>query len=524
MARHANRLARQRARRVARGVSARLRDRRERKPSVGFFEKPLSVDRVVIRLYGRSMMRILHPSENSGILTQCTSPAYAVLLPLIVICLASGSFLRAADDSGNTRTQSGEISKGNKPTNADLAATSLAEGLLSYYPFNGNANDEAGGGFHGVVHNAQLTSDRFGNAGQAYYFDGASSIDFGANQNLGRPSTAFTVTVWFKAEGFGPIFTDYEGTGSGGDEIFAFSSTIDNNPVNSSLPNYLSTGSRNYPALGLDHTAYNSDVTFIGRGWHALAYVMDGAGNCRVYIDGTPKAVLPYNPSLDYVQAPRWQAGRTLFAGDELFFTGGIDDIRIYTRVLTDGEVQQLYLQEKEEKPPLIYDGSIKVTVIGGGVDDHAARRGYLVRQSDSSGHLIEYFTESGQRFYTIADIDDAVIETLRGKAGATYTALTTALTETAQGTDPVSKVSHLRGKNSLLFLGGTGYSVPNVLKGLRLTVTKQAGEAFLIDARSTWTLNRKDTTRSFADGENLQAIVARLRAMLEGRGYVVHP
>ena len=38
----------------------------------------------------------------------------------------------------------------------------LAQGLVAYYPFNGNADDEAGGNNNGTVTGPTLTTDRFG--------------------------------------------------------------------------------------------------------------------------------------------------------------------------------------------------------------------------------------------------------------------------------------------------------------------------------------------------------------------------
>ncbi len=35
-------------------------------------------------------------------------------------------------------------------------------GLVGWWPFNGNANDESGNGNNGTVNGASLTSDRFG--------------------------------------------------------------------------------------------------------------------------------------------------------------------------------------------------------------------------------------------------------------------------------------------------------------------------------------------------------------------------
>jgi len=49
-------------------------------------------------------------------------------------------------------------------------------GLVGWWPFNGNANDESGNGNNGIVNGATLASDRFGNANMAYSFDGINDL------------------------------------------------------------------------------------------------------------------------------------------------------------------------------------------------------------------------------------------------------------------------------------------------------------------------------------------------------------
>ena len=45
----------------------------------------------------------------------------------------------------------------------DLKPTlSLQDGLVAFYPFEGNANDESGNGHDGTVYGAELVSDRNG--------------------------------------------------------------------------------------------------------------------------------------------------------------------------------------------------------------------------------------------------------------------------------------------------------------------------------------------------------------------------
>ncbi|MDH4071147.1 MAG: hypothetical protein OEV30_12075, partial [Ignavibacteria bacterium] len=83
------------------------------------------------------------------------------------------------------------------------------DGLVAYFPFNGNAHDESGNGNDGAVHGAQLAQDRFGNQNSAYRFDGINDyILFGNN-----PSTLLlgdmSISVWIQMgtipSWFGPV-------------------------------------------------------------------------------------------------------------------------------------------------------------------------------------------------------------------------------------------------------------------------------------------------------------------------------
>jgi hypothetical protein len=50
------------------------------------------------------------------------------------------------------------------------------DGLVGWWPFNGNANDESGNGKNGLVYGAKLNLDRNGNSNSAYDLDGTNKI------------------------------------------------------------------------------------------------------------------------------------------------------------------------------------------------------------------------------------------------------------------------------------------------------------------------------------------------------------
>ena len=69
----------------------------------------------------------------------------------------------------------------------DPNSTPLQQGLVAWYPFDGNASDMSGNGNHGTVHGASLGTDRHGVANRAYSFDGVddwidfNTVSFGGN-------------------------------------------------------------------------------------------------------------------------------------------------------------------------------------------------------------------------------------------------------------------------------------------------------------------------------------------------------
>src|SRR3990170_4735591 len=76
----------------------------------------------------------------------------------------------------------------------DMVCIKTENGLVAFYPFNGNANDESGNGNNGVVNGATLTTDRLGKADSAYSFDGVNDY-IGQKETLSVVNT-FAISVW----------------------------------------------------------------------------------------------------------------------------------------------------------------------------------------------------------------------------------------------------------------------------------------------------------------------------------------
>jgi len=85
---------------------------------------------------------------------------------------------------------------------ADVAKAALTEGLVGYWPLDGNAEDTSGNGNNGVIMgNVTNTTDRFGTPDSAMNFPGSTS----AYIDLGQPPSllikgSMTVAAWVRAD------------------------------------------------------------------------------------------------------------------------------------------------------------------------------------------------------------------------------------------------------------------------------------------------------------------------------------
>ncbi len=255
----------------------------------------------------------------------------------------------------------------------------LKDGLVAYYPFNGNAEDESGNGNDGTVNGATLTEDRFGNKESAYSFDGVNDYIEIKNTKIMNPNY-ITISAWY--------FSDKSFQGNGNNVIIHKPYTSHVNPhyqwhlgicgdqYSSCNGQTIFSGSiatSNGNGVGLNHKTNN----FIGI-WHHLVMSFDDTG-IRFYLNGKLKEIKSFDSNFRIASYDT-----NIFIGkhgnlnrQKTDYTPGIiDDIRIYNRALSESEIQQLYKVEEEEqekpKPPkeisskAIYDIKTKTLSLKG--------------------------------------------------------------------------------------------------------------------------------------------------------------
>ncbi|MCF8380443.1 MAG: PKD domain-containing protein [Bacteroidales bacterium] len=79
-----------------------------------------------------------------------------------------------------------------------ITVLDLNEGLVAYFPFNGNANDESKTAINGNIVDAVFTQDRFGNENSALSFDGDGDWVTCGTDNRGI-TNLITISLWVKS-------------------------------------------------------------------------------------------------------------------------------------------------------------------------------------------------------------------------------------------------------------------------------------------------------------------------------------
>ena len=211
-------------------------------------------------------------------------------------------------------------------------------GLVGWWPFNGNANDESGNGNHGPVNGATLTSDRNGVFSSAYSFDGNSNY---INLNKQLPNI-FSISLWVQVFNFKTYIVNNQDFIGG-----KILSTIDNNIELSGFE----CGTFGEKSLYGQHVAGFWNIVpskqsvalsnLVIKQWKNLIIIYNGK-DLLYYVDGilesSSSTLFKQNNKNLFVGARQFHKN-----GPDFFFDGVIDDIAIWNRALSENEIKSLY-------------------------------------------------------------------------------------------------------------------------------------------------------------------------------------
>jgi len=228
-------------------------------------------------------------------------------------------------------------------TNPDLNS-----GLVGHWTFDGpdmtsNVADRSGNGNDGRLVGQTATTTVRGVLGQALEFDGSDDYVFVADDaSLDFGTGNFTAGLWVKtttsARQTALSKFQYDGTGTSEQGFY-----IDVLASGTTRAAFESNGGDSYRIV-------NGTATMNDGRWHHIVLVRDAQNIANLYEDGvfissnslTSGTVTTIDTTNSLGIGYQADQGQAMNAFD-VNFTGSIDDVRIYNRVLSAGEISRLY-------------------------------------------------------------------------------------------------------------------------------------------------------------------------------------
>ncbi len=215
---------------------------------------------------------------------------------------------------------------------AQSVAPTVSGPLVANYTASGNANDATAYNNHAAVQGAQLSTDRFGKANQAYAFNGVDQSLLAANSpQLNSANT--TISFWVNPKAFPVNGESYLLSLGGYQERWKISLPNHGKPV-------FTTHSGGVCCSDLDSGTPLSIGT-----WTHVVMVHDGAKDI-IYFNGTKVNEKTSTGALDSTTKPLGVGFDPI--NNENYFNGSLDEIEIFNVALTDAQIAALYAAQSQ--------------------------------------------------------------------------------------------------------------------------------------------------------------------------------
>lgn len=199
----------------------------------------------------------------------------------------------------------------------------LKAGLIAYYPFNGNTNDESGNNNHGVAFGGVLTTDMDGNANKAFGFDGNDYIRVANSPSLSGAGNNFTIAAWVYNEAQ-LVSVVCKSAQNGSTMQFRLFSDVTIFFAN------------NGKAADFSATLNPLNV------WKHIVVTSDGT-TAKFFLNGVlTNTTLLHNDASASDNTTEMYIGADTHGATEMY-QGKLDEIRVYNRVLNNAEIFQLF-------------------------------------------------------------------------------------------------------------------------------------------------------------------------------------
>jgi hypothetical protein len=218
----------------------------------------------------------------------------------------------------------------------------LSKGLLAYYPFNNNFNDESGNGNTATAKNgALLTTDYAGRTNSCAGFDGFNDyLIVPANSKLNSDTVTFSVQVMVNSINRRHALierTNFEN--ASGTSIGIGVAPLSDNKWSYAVDASTVDCAKVYTT---DESVSLFDKNSLQPGrWYNIVTVFAG-GVQKLYVNG----VLQGTVTRTFTKAKQCASADLIIGGwwknDIVSIDGKVDDVRLYNRVLSDCEISKL--------------------------------------------------------------------------------------------------------------------------------------------------------------------------------------
>lgn len=218
---------------------------------------------------------------------------------------------------------------------------SLTQGLVGYWPFCGNANDDSGNGNNGTVNGATLTTDRFGNSNSAYSFNGVNNFISCLNNNIPAGNSSRTFSAWF-------YLTPTNGYSDGYSVLSYGTNTFPDGRLNDIFIKENEVEFNTHMNYSINTNPLNNNNL-----WHNIVVVYNNTNvsSIIIYLDGIQIQTSNFNlvnlNTLNTLNTNLLFGKSIVQYASNFYFNGKIDDIGIWNRALTPQEITQLYNQNQ---------------------------------------------------------------------------------------------------------------------------------------------------------------------------------
>jgi len=232
-----------------------------------------------------------------------------------------------------------------KKSTTSTGVDSTLVGLIAYYPFNNNGLDISGKNHNASsVVNVSPVADRFGVANSAYLFSGNSYLIVPDDSTLRLSNTDYTLNYWVNltaySSTYGIVPLSKRGVGTSNGWITGISGPLAKDGISG----------RNDIAIsgGADPIAYGNTVIPLSA-WRMITITFSlKTKTISIYVNGV------LDNTISNIPSPNSTTNTPMVIGGDsqgsvnpnvfsYFFTGVLDDIRIYNRKISQGNISLLF-------------------------------------------------------------------------------------------------------------------------------------------------------------------------------------